>query len=89
MKSEILAFILNFFLPGAGLAYLGLYRSAVLNFLFVVVIAFALGMYLDPQMLTDGGAYIGAAIAGGSGGFAMSKAREMNLEMEEAPNSSA
>lgn len=84
MKSEILAFILNFFVPGAGLAYLGLYKGAALNVLLVVVIAFALGMYLEPQMLVDGGAYIGAAIAGGSGGYAMTKAREMNQEMEDA-----
>jgi len=54
MKSEILAFILNFFIPGAGLAYLGLYTGAVLNLLLVVGVAFALGIYLDPQTLTDG-----------------------------------
>jgi len=33
--------------------------------------------------------YIGMAIAGGSGGFAMSKAREMNLEVKGNSNSSA
>ena len=84
MKSEILAFALNFFVPGAGLACLGMYKGAVLNLLLVVVIAFALGMYLEPQMLVDGGAYIGAAIAVGSGGYAMTQAREMNQELEDA-----
>lgn len=83
MKSKILAFALNFFVPGVGLTCLGMYKGAVLNLLLVVVIAFALGMYLEPQMLVDGGAYIGAAIAGGSGGYAMTQAREMNQELED------
>ena len=61
-----------------------MYKGAALNLLLVVVAAFALGIYLEPQLLVDGGAYIGAAIAGGSGGYAMTQAREMNQELEDA-----
>jgi hypothetical protein len=83
MKSDVLAFILNFFVPGAGLAYLTMYKEAVLNLLIVIALGIGVSMYLDPKMLEEGGAYISTAIAGGSGGFAMTKARELNQEKEE------
>lgn len=68
MKSPRTATVVNFFLPGAGLLYLGKIWMAVAN------VAVAIGVPLLWTMGTQDGTdflhYIALAIAAGSAGFA-------------------
>ena len=62
---------LNFVLPGAGLAYLGLWRGALLNLLFVLAVAALTVATLAPETLARVGAPLTYGIAGGSLGLAI------------------
>ncbi|HEX9951039.1 MAG TPA: hypothetical protein VGB53_04665 [Rubricoccaceae bacterium] len=70
-KLKWLAMGLNFVLPGAGLAYLGLWRGALLNLLVAVGLAALAATTLPPETLARVGAPLTYGIAGGSLGVAM------------------
>ncbi len=76
MKKPWVAFLLNFLLPGAGLAYLGKWGWAVLNFAAVLILAFILASAVPPDSLGAVSAGLGAA----SGSLAMSVAGGINAK---------
>lgn len=75
-KSETLAFILNFVLPGAGLLYLGKPIWAAINFGVVLLIGVLLAVVLPADVLEKGMRYISLGISGGSGGLALVIAKQ-------------
>ena len=86
MKSKNVAFFLNFFLPGAGFGYLKRWKLAAINFGIAIGIGAVLGVVM-PESFWDGiGSYLAIAIGGGSGGWAMHVAEEMNAEAEAEAN---
>jgi hypothetical protein len=62
---------LNFVLPGAGLAYLGLWRGAALNLVVALGVAAIAVVALPPETLARVGAPLTYGIAGGSLGVAI------------------
>ncbi len=62
---------LNFLLPGAGLAYLGLWRGALLNLAIAVGIAAIAAFALPEDAFARFGTPLTFGIAGGSLGVAM------------------
>jgi len=86
MKSPRIATVLNFFLPGAGLLYLGAIRSAIAN------VAVAIGIPVLWTVGTRDGTdflhYIALAIAAGSAGFAHAVAgRQKNSDSSRSSDS--
>src|SRR5579871_5322494 len=81
MKKPWVAFLLNFLLPGAGLAYLGKWGWAVFNFVVVLILAFLLAAAVPPDSLGAVSAGLGAA----SGSLAMSMAGGMNAKANARP----
>ena len=75
MKKPWLAFLLNFLFAGAGLAYLGNWGWAVLNFITVIALGFVL-VAVAPDSLGPASAGLAAA----SGGLAMAVAQSMNAK---------
>ena len=78
MKKPIVAFTLSFFLPGAGLAYLGNWKWAFINLGIVLMIGIAAAFLLTEETLHHYGHYIGIGCAGGSGGLAQALTTQMN-----------
>ena len=83
MKSPMLAFTLNFFLPGAGLCYLGKWVWGIANFLAVLGIGFIMVFLFkgSAQQHMSGLTY---GIAGGSGGLALALANMRNAKLAES-----
>jgi hypothetical protein len=80
MKKPFIAFLLSLMLPGAGLAYLGKWRWAIIN-LVVVLLVGVLAALLLPEGVFDWSIrYIAIGCAGGSGGLAQQLAREINQQ---------
>ncbi len=78
MKKPFIAFLLSFLLPGAGLAYLGKWKWAILNLVAVLLVG-VLASFLLPEDIFDRYIrYIGFGCAGGSGGLAQQLAIQMN-----------
>jgi TM2 domain-containing membrane protein YozV len=75
-KSPQLAFTLNFFLPGAGLLYLGKPAWAAMNFIGVLLIGCLLAFALPDELFENYSRYIAMGIAGGCGGLAMAIAKQ-------------
>ena len=69
-KVKWLAMGLNFVLPGAGLAYLGLWRGALLNLAVALAVGVVAAVLLSPEALAEYGAMIGSGVGGGSLGVA-------------------
>jgi len=69
-KIKWLAMGLNFVLPGAGLAYLGLWRGALLNLLSALAVAALAVATLAPETLARVGQPLAYGIAGVSLGIA-------------------
>jgi hypothetical protein len=78
MKSPLLAFTLSFFLPGAGLWYLGKWAWGFVNLAVVLVIGVVVAFTLSEEVLEQYIRYLSIACAGGSGGLAMAIAQQMN-----------
>ena len=78
MKSPILAFTLSFFLPGAGLGYLGKWKWAIVNFAVVLLICIAATFILSNEAFDQCSRYIAAGCAGVSGGLASAIAKQLN-----------
>src|SRR5690349_18140493 len=81
MKKPWVAFLLSFLLPGAGLAYLGKWGWAVLNFVTVLILAFLLAAAVPPDSMGAISAGLGAA----SGSLAMSLAGGINAKANARP----
>jgi hypothetical protein len=78
MKSPFLAFTFSFFLPGAGLWYLGRLGWGVVNLLGVLAIG-AVAVFVLPEEVFDRYIrYVAIGCAGGSGGLAMALAQQIN-----------
>ncbi|QIF05594.1 hypothetical protein [Roseimicrobium sp. ORNL1] len=80
MKNPIVALLLSFFIPGAGLAYLGNWKDAIINFVIVFVIGVAAFFLLPAETWARFGQYIMFACAGGSGGIAYGRAKAMQAK---------
>jgi TM2 domain-containing membrane protein YozV len=84
VKRTSVAFLLNFLLPGAGLAYLGKWRWAIIN-LAVVLLVGILAAFLLPEDIFDSYIrYVALGCAGGSGALAQQLAAQMNREVNNA-----
>jgi hypothetical protein len=77
MKSPLLALTLSFFLPGAGLAYLGKWKWGILNLVIVLGIGVAAALILSDATFDQYIRYIAIGCAGGSGGLAQAMAKKM------------
>lgn len=78
MKKPFVAFLLSFFIPGAGLAYLGNWKGAFVNIGIALLIGIGCAILLPDEFLANYGRFIGFGIAGGSGAIARQKAIEFN-----------
>jgi hypothetical protein len=68
-RTPWIAFALSFVFPGAGLAYIGQWRFAVVNFSLAVAIP-AIVLLTMPEEIIDRIHYLYLAIAAGSGAWA-------------------
>ena len=80
MKKPIIAFILSFLLPGAGLAYLGRWKWAIINLGIVLLIGIAAAFLLSEETLYRYGHFLAIGCSGGSGGLAQALTTQMNLK---------
>ena len=69
MKKPWLAFLCSFFVPGAGLAYLGNWLAGIVNLCLATLIVVGF-MMVQPDQSLDYLHYVILVIAAGSGGFA-------------------
>ena len=77
MKSPLLAFTLSFFLPGAGLWYLGKWACFV-NLAVVLIIGGLAAFGLREELFEKYIRYVAVGCAGGSGGLPLALAQQMN-----------
>ena len=75
MKHPWLAFVLSAVLPGAGLAYLGKWRGALVNFAVALAIP-VLFLLVMPEEITERIHYLILTIAVGSGAWAHAAAAQ-------------
>jgi hypothetical protein len=80
MKSPLLAFTLNFFLPGAGLWYLGKPGWGAANFFVVLAIGIAAAGLLPEEAFDKYSRYLALVCASGSGGLAQALAQQLNRD---------
>ena len=78
MKSHSVAFALSFFLPGAGLFYLGKWKWGFMNLGVVFAIGFILALALPDDTFNSIIKPVALGCSGGSGALAQSIAQEMN-----------
>jgi hypothetical protein len=83
MKSPLLAFTLNFFLPGAGLWYLGKPAWGLVNLLAVLAVGVAAVFALPEETFERYIRFIASGCAGGSGGIAQALAKLRKKAAEE------
>jgi hypothetical protein len=78
MKNPLVAFTLSFFLPGAGLCYLGKWIWGFVNLAIVLVIGVFAAVALSEEAFAKCIRYLAIGCGGGSGGLAMALAQQMN-----------
>jgi hypothetical protein len=78
MKSPSLAFTLSFFLPGAGLWYLGKWAWGFVNFAVVLALGVIAALALNEEAFAKYIHVLAIGCGSGSGGFAMALAQQMN-----------
>lgn len=78
MKQPFVAFLLSFFLPGAGLAYLGRWKHAALNFGGVLAVGVVAALLLPEEWFERGIRYLSFGLAGGSAAYAQAMAKVHN-----------
>jgi hypothetical protein len=83
-KNSTLAFTLNFFLPGAGLWYLGWPGLALVNLLFVLLVGIGAAVALPDDVFDRLRGGLSAGCSGGSGAVAMALANRRNALMRIA-----
>lgn len=76
MKSPVIAAVLNFILPGAGLLYIGRILAAAINLGIAIVVPFAWVAAIKDGF--DSVHFVTLAIAAGSAGFAHAMAGRAN-----------
>jgi hypothetical protein len=84
MKKPFVAFLLSFLLPGAGLAYLGKWKWAFINFGVVILIGVVAVFALSDATIRNYGSYLGIGCAAGSAGLARAVAELMNKKRNDA-----
>jgi hypothetical protein len=77
-KNATLALTLNFFLPGAGLWYLGLSAWGLINFLAVLGIGVVAALILPDDVFDQNIRQLCVVCSGASGGLAMALAKQRN-----------
>ena len=82
MKKPLLAFTLSFFLPGAGLAYLGKWKWAFINLGVVLLVGVVLALVLPDEMFYKYMRYVAVGCSGGSAGYAYSLAQPLKQKTE-------
>ena len=80
MKKPWVAFLLNFILAGAGIAYLGMWGWAAVNLAVTLGIGFVLA-FRFPDAISVASTVIPVM----NGVIAMQIAKQMNLKLESAP----
>ena len=78
MKSPLLAFTLSFFLPGAGLCYLGKWGWGIVNLFTVLAIGATAALVLPNDRFDVIIRPLGIGCSGGSAGLAMALAQQIN-----------
>ncbi len=78
MKKPLVAFTLSFFLPGAGLAYLGKWKWAAVNLGAVALMGVLIAFFLPADVFDRSASVIAAALGAGSGALAQSLTVQMN-----------
>src|SRR5262249_3067048 len=78
MKRPWLAFTLSFFLPGAGLWYLGKWAWGFVNLATVLAIGAISAFTLSDETLEKYGQLVGVGCGSGSAGLAMSITQQLN-----------
>ena len=81
MKKPFVAFFLSFFLPGAGLVYIGRWKWALINLAVVVLVGVLAELILTEEAFGGYMRYIAFCCAGGSGGLAQHLAVQMNQKV--------
>ncbi|MEP7048858.1 MAG: hypothetical protein ABJB12_00830 [Pseudomonadota bacterium] len=84
MKKPFVAFLLSFLLPGAGLAYLGKWKWAVVNLLVVLAIGVLLSLVLPAQILEHYAQVIAIGCSSGSAALARTLAMQQNQRLAAA-----
>ncbi|MFH1024643.1 MAG: hypothetical protein V1809_14775 [Planctomycetota bacterium] len=87
-KSHNVAFIFSFFLPGAGLWYLGKWKLGFINLGVVLALGIILSFVLPDDTFSKVIRWVAIGCAGGSGGLAQTIAQQMNarIKAEESAN---
>lgn len=80
MKKPWLAFLLSFLCAGLGLAYLGKYGWALLNFFGLVLVGLALAVVIPGDWVQP----VGIGLCAASGGLAMAVAQSLNAKLRAA-----
>jgi hypothetical protein len=78
MKKPFGALLLSFLLPGAGLAYLGKWKWAIINLILVLLVGVLAAFLLPEDIFERYMRFIAFGCAGGSGGLAQQLAVQMN-----------
>lgn len=81
MKKPFVAFLLSFLLPGAGLAYLGKWKWAIVNLLVVLAIGLILGLILSDEIFERYAQLIAIGCSSGSAGLARALAVQHNQRL--------
>ena len=75
LRKPLIAFVLSFILPGAGLLYLKRWRGGLINLLLVHFVLFALAFGLNDSFVNEHLHYVFLILAAGSAGYAHAVAR--------------
>ena len=87
MKKPWLAFLLNFLLAGAGIAYLGKWGWAFVNLILVVALAVVLTRFVPSEQL--GWVYMAVPVVNGVLAQSLAQSRNAKLKLKEAQLQSA
>jgi hypothetical protein len=82
-KRPLLAFALSFFLPGAGLCYLGMWKWGLVNLVAVLILGAVAVSVLDEATLDSYRRYIAIACSSGSAALAMHLTEQRNKRLQE------
>ena len=82
MKKPWLAFVLSLFIPGAGLAYLGKWLFAVLNFALVQAVLLGIVVTEPDRIIIEHIHYVVLGFAGASAGAAHAVALRVNAKRQ-------
>ena len=84
MKKPWVAFLLSLLLPGSGLAYLGKWLWAILNFAIVQAVLLSVVLWGSDKPMLEHFHYIMLGLAAGSAGIAHALAMQTNARRQLA-----